>query len=61
MPRSDERVARGVAAGVVVLLHGLMIAAFMHALRLGYLVVPHLEMRFSANRTNLSHKENSRV
>ena len=48
MPRSDERVARGVAAGVVVLLHGLMIAAFMHALRLGYLVVPRPEMRLSA-------------
>jgi hypothetical protein len=45
---SGDRLAHGVAAGLVVLLHGLMIAVFMHALRLGYLVVPHLEARFSA-------------
>ena len=43
MLRSDERFVRGAAASVVVLLHGLIIAAFVHALRLGYLVAPHTE------------------
>ena len=48
MLRSDECFTRGVAAGVVLLLHGLMIAAFMHSLRLGYLVAPHPQVRSSA-------------
>lgn len=48
MLRADDHFARGVAAGVVVLLHGLMIAALMHALRLGYLVVSHPQAHSSA-------------
>jgi len=45
---SEGRVTHGVAATVVILLHGLMIAALTHALRLGYLVVPQPEAHVSA-------------
>ena len=40
---AQDRVSRGVAAAAVVLLHGLIIAALMPALRLGYRVVPQPE------------------
>lgn len=48
MGRSEDRVSHGVAAAVVVLLHGLMIAALTHALRLGYLVIPRPATHLSA-------------
>ena len=40
MDGTEDRFSRGVAAGAVVLLHGLFIAALMPSLRLGYVVIP---------------------
>ena len=51
MNSSEDHISRIVSAAVVVLLHGLTIAAMMHALRLGYLVVPRPQPRSSAMLT----------
>jgi len=44
----EDRLFRASAAAVVVLLHGLIIAALMPALRLGYLVVPQPQVHLAA-------------
>ena len=48
MAGSEDRLARGVTAAAVVLLHGLMLAALTHAFRVGYLIVPHAHRYSSA-------------
>ena len=48
MGSPEDLLSRGAAAALVVLLHGLIIAAFMPALRLGYLVVPQSEAHLAA-------------
>ena len=48
MASPEGRLSRGAAAAVVVLLHGLIIAALMPALCLGYLVVPQSQVHLTA-------------
>jgi hypothetical protein len=44
----EDRFSRGAAAAVVVLLHGLFIAALMPAPRLGYVVIPRSQAHWAA-------------
>ena len=48
MGSAEDRLSRGIAAAAVVLLHGLIIAALMPALRLGYRVVPQSQAHSAA-------------